>query len=132
MRGMLVVLASLSLAGCESAEEKSQREAQEHRSQLFQEAEAVVRAGFFDPDSARFDRLVLGKNDAVCGWVNAKNRFGGYVGFEQFVYLPAKAVAAENAERGRNDYPNMFVGRQGGGFIMSRTFCPDMPPAVHP
>lgn len=38
-----------------------------------------------DPESARFRNLQATEAGIVCGYVNAKNRFGGYVGFKPFV-----------------------------------------------
>lgn len=39
----------------------------------------------FDPFSAEYRGLRSGRNGAVCGQVNAKNRVGAYVGSKQFV-----------------------------------------------
>jgi hypothetical protein len=39
----------------------------------------------FDPFSAEYRDLREGRNGAVCGLVNAKNRAGAYVGFKNFV-----------------------------------------------
>jgi len=51
--------------------------------------EAAVRSSMKDPDSARFGGFVAGKSKdgtiTVCGWVNAKNSFGGYVGKMPFM-----------------------------------------------
>lgn len=39
-----------------------------------------------DPDSAKFRELrIVNNGKALCGFVNAKNSFGGYVGFNNFV-----------------------------------------------
>lgn len=40
----------------------------------------------FDPKSAEFRGIVRSKllSDVICGEINAKNRFGGYVGFMPF------------------------------------------------
>jgi hypothetical protein len=46
-----------------------------------------VRAILKDPDSARFGVMAAAQNSemlVVCGWVNAKNSFGGYTGEEAF------------------------------------------------
>ena len=49
-----------------------------------------VRNVLKDPDSAIFGQIIAGALDAshtslmVCGWVNAKNSFGGYVGRTPF------------------------------------------------
>jgi len=56
---------------------------------LIAEVEAAVREELLDPESARFRNLYfapnpVGPDSRVCGEVNAKNRFGGYVGFNDF------------------------------------------------
>lgn len=41
-----------------------------------------------DPDSAKFQNLRIAEYDGgsvVCGEINAKNSYGGYVGYKQFV-----------------------------------------------
>ena len=51
--------------------------------------EAGVRNALKDPESSRFGEFAAGKDDKqttmVCGYVNAKNAFGGYVGASPFV-----------------------------------------------
>jgi hypothetical protein len=49
------------------------------------EAQRRVAERLIDPDSAQF-RNVTVVGDSVCGEVNSKNRFGGYVGFQRFGY----------------------------------------------
>ncbi|MGO8840686.1 MAG: hypothetical protein ACLQF1_05960 [Methyloceanibacter sp.] len=53
--------------------------------------EATVRATLKDPDSARFGAMSATKDMtgsvSVCGWVNAKNSFGGYTGDQLFIGL---------------------------------------------
>lgn len=60
------------------------------------QAEAVragVRDKLKDPESARFGSMVAGKDSkgfiTVCGWVNAKNSFGGYTGDQPYMGLLA-------------------------------------------
>lgn len=53
------------------------------------EAKAAVANEFLDPGSVQFRRIrtiedVIRPN--VCGEVNAKNAYGAYVGFVQFIY----------------------------------------------
>jgi len=47
-----------------------------------------VKAALKDPESARFGNIKAGQRSngdvVVCGWVNAKNGFGGYSGMEPF------------------------------------------------
>jgi hypothetical protein len=50
--------------------------------------QTVVARTLKDPDSAKFDSIAAGRAPDgrvfVCGWVNAKNSFGGYVGRQPF------------------------------------------------
>ncbi|RWK85294.1 MAG: hypothetical protein EOR52_27700 [Mesorhizobium sp.] len=47
-----------------------------------------------DPGSAQFQGLVMARSKVLCGFVNAKNGFGGYVGFTPFLYNPADRSAS--------------------------------------
>ena len=52
------------------------------------EAKREVRRNLIDPTSAIFESVYENhKTGAVCGFVNAKNRMGAYVGANPFVYL---------------------------------------------
>jgi len=51
------------------------------------EAKSAVKKLLNDPDSAQFSGLMDGTGKGnVCGFVNAKNRMGGYVGATPFFY----------------------------------------------
>lgn len=51
------------------------------------EAKDALKSLLNDPDSAKFSRLSDGKDKGdVCGYFNAKNRMGGYVGETAFIY----------------------------------------------
>ena len=51
----------------------------------FQEVKTAVAAKMVDPGSATFQALSeKGADFAYCGEVNAKNRMGGYVGYQKF------------------------------------------------
>jgi hypothetical protein len=51
-------------------------------------AKTVVRDRLKDPDSAQFKNVVVIQNSVgettICGLYNARNSFGGYIGFKQF------------------------------------------------
>jgi hypothetical protein len=49
-------------------------------------AQAAIKRTLKDGESARFSGDVL-KPDAVCGLVNSKNSYGGYVGQTPYLYL---------------------------------------------
>ncbi len=91
-----VIAALIVLGGCTSAAEK-ERETQEA---LISTAKQVLERDLFDPSSAQYQnvRVVeslpssiaarqLSVPGGVCGRVNAKNRFGGYVGFRPFIWI---------------------------------------------
>lgn len=55
--------------------------------------ERIVRQALRDPDSARFERVqVFYRTGAACGYVNARNALGGYVGFTHFTMTPDGSV----------------------------------------
>lgn len=47
-------------------------------------AEESIRRGFNDPAAAVFRNMTI-EDGRICGAVNAKNLFGAYVGFREFV-----------------------------------------------
>lgn len=51
---------------------------------LWAAKESVVKM-LNDPDSAKFGKVVYRDPGIVCGYVNAKNGFGGYVGEKGFI-----------------------------------------------
>lgn len=55
--------------------------------ELIRAAKTAVERDLRDPMSAQYRdiRVVPGQVDIVCGEVNAKNAYGGYVGFRRFV-----------------------------------------------
>ncbi len=64
-------------------------------SALLKRAKAAVKEQLNDADSAKFRNLKVRNGDKgkiVCGEVNAKNRFGGYVGFQHFIAIGNSAA----------------------------------------
>lgn len=49
-------------------------------------AKQAVEAQLSDPMSAQYRNVAAYSEGIVCGEVNAKNKMGGYVGFEPFIY----------------------------------------------
>jgi hypothetical protein len=49
------------------------------------EAKNAVKDQLIDPESAQFYD-VSSKNGATCGFVNSRNRMGGYAGRQAFIY----------------------------------------------
>lgn len=62
-------------------------------------AEAALKDRMKDPDAAQFRNEVVyrrGDTLVVCGEVNAKNGYGGYVGFRRFVAMRGVAITEED------------------------------------
>ena len=67
--------AALTLTGCDFAFTEKQKVIQQ------------VKKNLNDPDSAKFETVFKGTSEKFyCGWVNAKNRMGGYTGPTQFIH----------------------------------------------
>lgn len=81
---MLLLALGIGLAGCgPSPEEKEQI----RQSAFVAEAQTKLTSELIDPSSARFANLRIANvegRDILCGDVNGRNRFGGYVGFTAF------------------------------------------------
>ena len=70
-------------------------------------AEELVKSKLKDPDSARFRNVRVtpyGSNHVVCGEVNGKNAYGGYVGFTPFVAGTMSVVLWYHGDSNRDDY----------------------------
>lgn len=101
-----IALLTTALWGCSDETPKpvqTQAQSAESRQQMMierlkKEAPDKIRALLKDPESARFSELkYVEHSQGVCGLVNAKNGFGGYVGNRVF-YVGAKGVAIKEAD----------------------------------
>lgn len=71
--------------------EKLQQEADKRKIEALKK---VIGATLKDPDSSQFRGLFLNPSKtALCGEVNAKNSYGGYVGFRPFVATANEAIS---------------------------------------
>lgn len=69
---------------------------------LQSEAEDAVRRLLRDPESARFSEVrAFPDRNVVCGKVNARNGFGGYVGDELFAYRPGEGAVIISGDADR-------------------------------
>lgn len=50
-----------------------------------------------DPESARFRSEFVARDGAVCGFVNAKNSYGGYGGFKRYI-VESDRVMLDNGD----------------------------------
>ena len=53
--------------------------------QMILDARVNVKARLRDGGSAEFGRVYVSRSNMVCGFVNAKNGFGGYTGMQPFI-----------------------------------------------
>jgi len=93
----VTVLGVLVVAGCsESDADKQNREIQKaekaeadrQQAWIFKGQDAV-KAKLKDPESAQFKDTFFNKGSSnvpvSCGWVNSKNGFGGFTGYQRYV-----------------------------------------------
>jgi predicted nucleic acid-binding Zn-ribbon protein len=66
---------------------KAEKQKQEIASKTAKIKDHIART-LKDPESAQFEKFLLTDIDGACGYVNAKNSMGGYVGFKRFVVEP--------------------------------------------
>lgn len=81
------------------------------------EAKSGVKSLLNDPDSVQFSGLrkdSSGKN--VCGYFNAKNRMGGYVGRTPFYYEGATTITAIAPPVEESDIRSLWLGIKVGDF----------------
>lgn len=64
---------------------------------------ASIRAGLKDPLSAQFRGVFVKRDLYVCGEVNAKNSYGGYVGYQRFIAL-AGIPSLDRLDDGSQDF----------------------------
>lgn len=65
-------------------------------------AKTLVASSLKDPESAKFRNVAIrpyGYGRVVCGEVNAKNSYGGYVGFTRFVASNEESMLEDSDSR---------------------------------
>lgn len=65
-------------------------------------AKDVIRQELKDPSSAQFQNMQVksySNGKVICGEVNGKNSYGGYVGFKKFVASPRSATLLSTGNR---------------------------------
>lgn len=73
-------------------------------SKLVLASKELVTNSMKDPESVRFRNVRVFRGVAVCGEVNAKNSYGGYVGFKRFFVL---AGATMSIEENASEFDNL-------------------------
>ena len=79
----LVLIIALLAAACAAQASPKARPKQPARLDPIAVAHERVKDVLKDPDSANFRTEFVARDGAVCGFVNAKNSYGGYGGFKR-------------------------------------------------
>lgn len=111
------VIAALMLPGMASAEDAAPKKAIVTLSQeQIDAAKKVVADTLKDPESARFSDVygIAGENaepgkHAVCGRVNAKNSYGGYVGYRPFLVMGKHVLIGGDAAAAKSNFDNDLI-----------------------
>lgn len=98
MKLILVLSIVAAFAACSPKADNSPSPKKSFDEEYIERGKAAVIATLKDPSSAQFRNVVL-KGGAVCGEVNAKNAFGGYVGFQHFVWSSSVYNVPEVSEQ---------------------------------
>lgn len=72
--------------------EAANRDKRMRETQAIGLAKASVKARLKDPSSAEFGQVVVKSSGIVCGYVNAKNAFGGYTGEKAFISMGSQGM----------------------------------------
>ena len=95
MRHLIALVAFFALFAADLSSISAQTDPQ------IEKAELAIKEGLKDPESAQFKNIAVKTNSlgevAVCGEVNARNSFGGYVGFQSFGVAGNVAVTQSDA-----------------------------------
>lgn len=109
LRVALCGLASVSLMSCfQTAEQRA-----------ISRAEASIKGQLKDPESATFRNVSVPEGAGVvmyvCGEVNAKNSFGGYVGYKRFYVMltsgnsePLSLIDGDSDDRMQGFFEDMW------------------------
>lgn len=95
---MAIIMALLG--GCGQKAAHQQREA----AAVISMGEKYVREKIREPHAAQFRNQFIGRGGAPCGEVNAKDAFGGYIGYQRYISVAreltmlAQDVAPEEFE----------------------------------
>ena len=94
---LILILFPFFLVGCR---DKLPEQAEKN---FIAEVETSVKSQLKDADSAKFQyslNEIFMHQNLVCGEVNAKNSFGGYGGFNDFIYDDGSVTFYENDPQG--------------------------------
>ena len=101
---VLLTATSAAQTGGRAALDKANKELAERQRSLMSTLRAVLVDRLKDPASAQFRREFLSASDgepeviSLCGEVNSRNSYGGYVGFGGFIVTGERLVIVEQQE----------------------------------
>ena len=71
---LAIVITALAVAGCD---------------RTIPDAKRLLSSRLKDPGAVQFQRIRKGNDGTVCGEMNAKNSYGAYTGYTEFVAKPS-------------------------------------------
>ncbi|WP_197917983.1 hypothetical protein [Thiosulfatihalobacter marinus] len=108
MKKLFALVASLTVLGACEVAQVNEYKPIPLSSSLYAKAQAAVKKDLLDPESANFKdpyaaQFTASRGEAtksgviVCGYVNAKNRMGGYVGYTPYgvIFQNGKVVSKD-------------------------------------
>ena len=93
MKLALSCVISVLLSGCSSQKAPTDTRQPQPDQPLIKTAESAILRQLRDPSSAQFRDVYANSKGIVCGSVNARSIYGGYVGFSAFWYDPKTGEA---------------------------------------
>jgi hypothetical protein len=104
-RGLVILVAITCLSACD------------RNTSRIEEAKKAVKEHLTDPDSAKFDAEVAGADPKiVCGFVNSKNKMGGYDGRALFLFKRGTGAAILSHPPTADDLRNLIKFRTMPGY----------------
>lgn len=81
------------------AEKDAEQIAKGNYAGFVKRAKRNISDNFKDPDSAKFRDVIISKPDVptLCGQVNAKNSYGGYVGYKLFLHNAVHSIVSDSS-----------------------------------
>lgn len=100
--GAIIVLLFV-LVKCGNSDPSPKQKAEEMDFKLEWAAKEAVKSRLKDSESAKFGVVAVHGN-VVCGTVNAKNSFGGYGGYHQFISNGLPSATFLETDVSKNDW----------------------------
>ena len=93
-----------AIKAAKEAQDQAEREVNNKKIDLIFAGERQIISKLKDGSSASFSNVFISTSDFVCGEVNSKNSFGGYVGFQRFISAYPTGISALEEGTNKRDF----------------------------